>query len=242
MLGITPLDVGVIATALVLGALVQSVVGLGLGLVAAPVITLVEPSVMPELMLWLALTLPLMTLLGERDDIDWGGLGWSFPTRVVGTGVGVAVVASMSNRVIGVFVGVMVLVAVLVTWRAVVLPLTRPSLVVAGFVSGITGTATSIGGPPMAILYQHQPAKTIRTTLAVYFLAGAAMSLVGLAVVGEVGTREALLALALIPTLIVGALLGQAVRARVATDTVRPAVLVVCGVSALALLVRSLVG
>ena len=95
MLGITPLDVGVIATALVLGALVQSVVGLGLGLVAAPVITLVEPSVMPELMLWLALTLPPMTLLGERDDIDWGGLGWSFPTRVVGTGVGVAVVASM---------------------------------------------------------------------------------------------------------------------------------------------------
>ena len=36
----------------------------------------------------------------------------------------------------------------------------------------ITGTATSIGGPPMAILYQHQPPKTIRTTLAVYFLAG----------------------------------------------------------------------
>jgi uncharacterized membrane protein YfcA len=106
MLGITPLDVGVIVTALMLGALVQSVVGLGLGLVAAPVITLVEPSVMPELMLWLALALPLVTLLGERDDIDWGGLGWSFPTRVVGTGVGVAVVASMSDRVIGVFVGV----------------------------------------------------------------------------------------------------------------------------------------
>jgi uncharacterized membrane protein YfcA len=232
----------VIVTALVLGALVQSVVGLGLGLVAAPVITLVEPSVMPELMLWLALVLPLVTLLGERDEIDWGGLGWSFPTRVLGTGVGVAVVAFMSDRVIGVFVGIMVLVAVLATWRAVVLPLTRPSLVVAGFVSGITGTATSIGGPPMAILYQHQPPRTIRTTLAVYFLAGAAMSLVGLALVGEVGSREALLAVVLVPTLVVGAVLGQVVRARVATETVRPAVLLVCGTSAVALLVRSIVG
>ena len=85
MLGITPLDLGVIVTALLVGAVVQSVVGLGLGLVAAPVVTLVEPSVMPELMLWLAVAMPLVTLAGEREDIDWRGLAWAFPPRAVGT-------------------------------------------------------------------------------------------------------------------------------------------------------------
>ena len=90
MLGITPLDLGVIVTALLVGAVVQSVVGLGLGLVAAPVVTLVEPSVMPELMLWLAVAMPLVTLAGEREDIDWRGLAWAFPPRCVGTVGGVA--------------------------------------------------------------------------------------------------------------------------------------------------------
>ena len=77
-----------VAVALLAGATVQSLVGLGLGLVAAPVITMVEPRLMPELMLWLACTYPLVTLAGEREDIHWIGLGWSLPTRVVGTAVG----------------------------------------------------------------------------------------------------------------------------------------------------------
>ena len=55
----------------------------------------------------------------------------------------------------------------------------------AGFIGGITGTATSIGGPPFALLYQHRPAQQIRTTMAVYFLIGAALSLVGLVIAGD---------------------------------------------------------
>ena len=204
MLGLTPLDLGVIVTALLVGAVVQSVVGLGLGLVAAPVVTLVEPSVMPELMLWLAVAMPLVTLAGEREDIDWRGLAWAFPPRLVGTVGGVAVVVAAPDRLIGVAVGVMVLVAVLLTWRTVRIPVNRPTLVTAGLVSGVTGTATSIGGPPLAILYQHRPPREIRTTMAVYFLGGAALSLVGLTVVGEVNTHDALLALAMVPVLLVG--------------------------------------
>ena len=94
----------------------------------------------------------------------------------------------------------------------------------------------------MAILFQHRPPRQIRTTMAVYFLAGAALSLVGLALVGEVNQHDALLALALAPVLLVGAAAGQALRPRLAAARVRPAVLVVCGGSSLVLLVRSIAG
>ncbi|QIK66743.1 sulfite exporter TauE/SafE family protein [Nocardioides sp. HDW12B] len=242
MLGLTPLDLGVVVTAVLVGAVVQSIVGLGLGLVAAPVVTLVEPAVMPELLLWLAVAMPLVTLAGEREDIDWRGLGWAFPPRLVGTVGGVAVVVAAPDRLIGVAVGVMVLVAVVLTWRTVRIPVNRPTLVTAGLVSGVTGTATSIGGPPLAILYQHRPPREIRTTMAVYFLGGATLSLVGLAVVGEVNAHDALLALAMVPVLLVGAWAGQTLRPRMAAERVRPAVLAVCGGSALVLLVRSITG
>jgi uncharacterized protein len=110
----------------------------------------------------------------------------------------------------------------------------------AGFVSGITGTATSIGGPPLAILYQHQRPRVVRTTLAVYFVIGAALSIVGLLLAGEMTRDEVLLAGLLLPTLVVGALLARPLRDRLAGPRFRAGVLVVCAVSALALLGRSL--
>jgi uncharacterized membrane protein YfcA len=208
--------------------------------VAAPVISLVEPRLMPQVMLWLAFTYPLVTLSAEREDIHWAGLGWSLPSRVLGTGVGVAAVATFSSQALGLAVAVMVLAAVLVTWLAVRPPMTRSSLVAAGLVGGFAGTATSIGGPPLAILYQDRPPRQIRTTLAVYFMIGAALSLVGLGLAGELDAHHALIAAALAPVLPLGAALGRALRPRLPERRVRGAVLIVCASSALVLGAKSL--
>ena len=75
----------VLAATLVVAAGVQGLVGLGLALVTAPVVTLLAPELMPEFMLWLGLTMPFVTLVREHHDIDWRGLGWSLPTRIAGT-------------------------------------------------------------------------------------------------------------------------------------------------------------
>jgi uncharacterized membrane protein YfcA len=240
-------ELGVVAavavvTALVVGAFVQSTVGIGLGLVAAPVVTLAAPSLMPGGMLMVVVLLPLVTLARERDDIDWSGLGWAFPARVVGTAVGVWVVASVDDRQLGVAVGAMVLAAVLLTWRTVVVPVNRGTLSAAGFVSGVTGTASSIGGPPLALLLQHRAPRQIRTTLAVYFLAGSLLSLAGLLVAGELTREELAFAATAVPALVVGFALSGPLRRRLPEHVVRPLVLLVSGASAVVLLVRSLVG
>lgn len=238
-------DAGVlvaIAVTLVVGAAVQGLVGLGLGLVSAPVVTLLDPALMPQLLIWLAATLPLLTLTRERADIDWRGLAWVLPARIPGTAVGVALLAVFSTRALGIGVGVMVLAAVLLTVRAVRLPVNRISLVVAGLVSGITGTATSIGGPPVALLLQHRPPPQVRTTLAVFFVAGASLSLAGFALAGELRLQVALLALVLSPCLVVGTLLAIRLRGRLHERALRPTVLAVCAASALVLLGRSLLG
>lgn len=146
-----------IALAVLVGSLVQGVVGIGLGLVAAPVMTLVAPQLMPGTMLLLVSTYPLITLAREREDIDWRSIGWTFPTRVVGTAVGVALVAVADDRQLGIAVGLMVLLAVLLSARTVAVPVNRGTLSLAGLVSGVTGTTSSIGGPPFALLLSHRP-------------------------------------------------------------------------------------
>ena len=241
LLGVETWVVVVLGAALFVGAVVQGTVGLGLGLVGAPVAALVAPELMPELLLWLAMFMALQTMLTEHRGTDWRGLALALPPRVVGTALGVWVVAVAPVEVIGVAVGLMVLVSVLLTVRTITLPVNRVTLPIAGLVSGVTGTATSIGGPPLAILYQHHHPYVLRPTLAAYFAIGAALSLVGLGVTGQLETDLTLLAVLFTPVLALGLAVSVPVRRRVPRPRIRAGVLVVCASSALALLVRSLV-
>lgn len=240
ILGVDGGVVALVAVTLVLGATIQGVVGLGLGLVSAPVVTMLDPSLMPQLMLVLAALLPLLTLIRSHDEIDWRGLGWVLSARVPGTVVGVGFLALFADRYIGIAVAVMVLLAVALTVRAVEVRVNPATLSVAGLISGAAGTATSIGGPPVAILYQHRSAAQIRSTLAVLFTVGAGMSLVGIWLGGHFELRLLLLALLLTPCLVVGAWAGDRLRGVFPDHRIRYAVLAVCTASALALLFRSL--
>lgn len=241
ILGVPLWALAVIAVALLVGTTVQGLVGLGLGLVGAPIATLVAPELMPGLLLSTAAVLPLLQLAADRQEIDWRGLAWAAPARIPGTVIGVWLVAVFTERQLAVAVAVMVLVAVLLTWHTVTVPITPSTLVGAGIVSGITSTATSIGGPPIAILYQHRSPVQIRSTLAVYFVLGAIFSLVGLGLTGQLEAREIWLAALFVPFLLGGLGLSRRVGRRVSPVRIRTAMLLVCAASALALLVRSLV-
>jgi uncharacterized membrane protein YfcA len=230
----------VLGLAALVGAFVQAVVGLGMGLVAAPVVGLAAPSLVPALPLWLALLISGLMLAGERAHIDWPALAWALPARVPGTLVGAWLVLQFSEEQIGIALALMTLVAVAVAVRAARIPVTPRTLVAAGFGAGVTGTATSIGGPAIALLFQREPPAVMRSTLSVFFFVGVLLSLSGLGLSGSLTSQSWQVALVLAPGVVVGMLVGSAVRDRIHRDAFRAGVLVVCTASAVALLVRSL--
>lgn len=231
--------VALLASTLVVGAAVQGLVGLGVGMVSAPVVTLLEPSLMPGMLLFMGLATPVVTLVHEHHDIDWRGLSWSLPMRIPGTALGLLLVATVSERSLGLTVAIVVLLSVLLTVRSVRLPVNRLTLATAGVVSGITSTTTSIGGPPIAVLYQHERPARIRSTLAIYFAAGALFSLVALAAAGHLAVADVGIAALMLPALVVGVLIARALRGRMPAGSIRVGVLVVCAASAALLLARS---
>ncbi|MBG0830823.1 sulfite exporter TauE/SafE family protein [Planomonospora sp. ID67723] len=224
------------------GAVVQGAVGFGLGLVAAPVITMLVPSVMPGAIQVVNVILPLFTLLAEWRRVDWRGLGAALLGRLPGTFLGGMVVLYVSTRALGVLVGVMVLAAVALTARAAAVPRNPATLVGAGFVSGITGTATGIGGPPMALVYQDAKGPQIRATLAMFFFLSAAQSLAVLAFLDRLPARAVTFGATLIPCLIAGFLVSGPLRRYLDGGRVRAGILVVAALSALVLITRSTVG
>ncbi|RIQ31238.1 sulfite exporter TauE/SafE family protein [Jiangella rhizosphaerae] len=232
----------VLAAAVFLGAAVQGTIGLGLGLLAAPAAALLAPELVPGTLLWLSLLLPVFTLAREWSDVDWWGLRWAFLGRLPATLLGAWIVSVSSPRVLSVTVGVVILVAVALTARTIRLPMTRGVLVAAGTVSGISGTATSIGGPPLALVYQSELGPRVRSTLAVYFLVGVGVSLAALGVVGELTMVQTTTALWLAPPLVAGFAAASGLRTFVDGGRLRLAVMVVCTLSGATLIVRSLAG
>jgi hypothetical protein len=182
----------------------------------------------------------LAPLVGFRDRvaIDRRGLGWILAGRVPGTVLGAYVVAALSGKGVAVALSAMVLVDVALSasgWR---LARTIPALAGVGAVSGLMGTISSIGGPPVAMLYQDSKGAELRSTLSVIFSVGAAMSVVFLAVAGEFGLEQIKIALTLVPGILVGFVASRWTARWLDRGFVRPVVLGVCAVSALAALVR----
>ena len=149
-------------------------------------------------------------------------------------------VVSFNDQVIAVAIGLMVLLAVVVTGRSIDVPVTPYSLVAAGVVAGVSGTATSIGGPPIALLFQRRDPEVVRSTLAVFFFLGVCVSLVGLALSGALTAASWHLGLLLAPLVWIGSKAGALARPRLPRHAFRTGVLVICAGSAVALLAQSL--
>ena len=115
----------------------------------------------------------------------------------------------------------------------------RSTQLTAGAVSGVTGTAVGIGGPPVALLYQHQAGPVVRATLAATFLVGTVLSLTALLVSGSVGRDGLVVGLACAPLVVAGTHLGRRLHDLLDRGWLRPAVIGFSVVSALLVLAEA---
>jgi len=238
-------DIAVIAIAgvfVALGGFVQSGVGLGLGLIGAPVVTLLAPALMPGSMLVATAALPLLILARDALHTDWRGVSWALAGRVAGTAGGIWVLAVMSLRALGIVVGAMVLAVVVLSIREAVVPRTRATLVTAGVISGVAGTATSISGPPVALLYQDESGPRVRATLSAYFIVGNSIALAALALSSHLPARDVVVGLVFVGCAAAGFAVAAGLRRFLDAGLTRAAVLASATGSALILIVHSIVG
>jgi uncharacterized membrane protein YfcA len=229
-------------TVVLVGALIQGAVGFGMNLIAAPLLTLADPRLVPVPLLLIASSHAVLAIAREWRSVDWRGVGWAMLGRVPGTALGVVAVATLAQRPFAAIVGVSVLACAVLSvtsWRPA--PAAGP-LMIAGVASGTFGTAASIGGPPLALLYQHSSGRQIRATLAACFAIGSVISLGGLALGGQVESEQLVYGGVLLPFLLAGFALSGPARRILDGGRIRIAVVGIAMLSAIVLLVRSVLG
>ncbi len=230
-----------VSVTVAVGAFAQGLVGFGLNLIAAPIVGLVAPRMLPAAMVLVSSPISLTVALREWRHIDWRGVRWTTLGRLPGTLAGVVVVTLVSQRSLSAVVGVAVLIAALVTLIGNHHPITRALSFGAGAASGLMDTTAAVGGPPLALLYQHQPAPRVRSTLAACFLAGTVLSLTALGAAGKVEAWHVVTVATLLPALAAGLAIAHFAARRLADRSIRPAVLAFAAAAGLSAIVRALV-
>jgi uncharacterized protein len=235
---LVPAAFATVIAVVAIGAAVQGTVGFGANLVVVPVVAVAEPAALPVVPILLVMPLALAMVRREPHGVDRRAVGWLMLGRLPGTLIGTWVVARVAVDTVSVLCGVAVLVAVVASLLTTTVPVTPTTTVTAGLASGALGTATSIGGPPLALLYQHREGPVLRATLAATFALGTVLSFAALAVAGVVDAWHVWLALALLPGTAAGIAASGWLARRVDAGWLRPAVLLFATITAVVAIAR----
>lgn len=231
-----------VALAIVVGAFVQGISGLGLGLIAAPVLIAVDPRIGPGPLLAMSIPLSAFMMRREFGAIDRQGLALSLTGRFAGSILAGFLIAWLSVSAYELMFGLFILTAVILSLLGLRIERTPRNLLSAGVTSGIMGTLTGAGSPTIALIYQRSDGSTVRATLSAFFLASAFFSLLVIIAAGKMEMRQWALCLAGLPLMLIGYVLSNLVVRQISNDKVRLFVLGLAGASSLMLIVRAGLG
>jgi uncharacterized protein len=231
-----------VAVAAVAGGAAQSALGFGAAFTTVPALAIVAPELLPGAVLVALLPLSLVMLLDGRGRTDVRAAVRLTIGRLPGIAVGTAVVAALPDRGLAITIGLLLLAAVVASATGWTVAVTPRSELVAGFASGLTGTAAALGGPPIALLYRARGASVLRPTLALVWAVGLLPILASLWLAGEFTAAQARAGGVLGVAMLVGLLLAAPLVRRWPDESIRRGVLGWAAVGAVAALGRSLVG
>jgi uncharacterized membrane protein YfcA len=228
----------IVCLILAIAEAVYVLLGFGAGLIAVGTMALLLPELKDAVVLLLLVNLPaeLWVVHSSWQRISWRGVLVIFIGVVIGTPLGTFLLRWGDARFLLIVLGVF-LVAVGAVFlfirdtRERQLPrwVAGPIGVISGVLTGLFGT----GGPPLILYYRLQGVDkaTFRGHLMAIFLLMTAVRVPSYAVFGLITAPRMWSALAVLPAVILGALIGNRIHLRIEEDTFR------CLVSAALLLI-----
>ena len=219
-----------------IGAILQSGIGFGLGPFAVPLLVMIEPRLVPGPLLFDALILTLLMSHREFHALDKTSLKWAAIGRLAGSILAAFTLSYLAEAQLKLFFGVLVLLAVVISFLKFRVTNSGRNLFIAGTLSGYMGTAVSIGGPPMALIFQYRTGPQIRATLSAIFSIGTVIALIALSIIGKFGWTELKMALLLLPGLLIGFYVSRFVTPLIDKGLMRPLLLLMSAAAALILI------
>jgi uncharacterized membrane protein YfcA len=229
-------------TVILAAAVAQAALGIGFGVVAAPVLAVVDPALVPGTVMVLGTLTAFVVAVRERAAFHFANVGYALAGRVLFSLLGALTASLLSPELFLLVFAALILAAVGLSLSGLRVVPTRRNLFLAGSASGFMGTLTAVGTPPLAIVYQYAPGAEVRANLSAFFAVGGFISILSLAGFGAFGLNDLALSLQLLPAMVLGYLLSPLLARHTDRGWMRPAMLALCIGAAALLLVKGVAG
>jgi len=226
---------------IILGAITQSAIGIGFG-IPAGILVLLEPSMVPSCIILMGSFLALSNAMLSYKDIIKVDLIYSYTGRVIGSILAMPLIfLTLGTDYYLIIFGILLLIATYLSAKKWNIVATKKNITIAGTASGLMGTLTGIGGPPMAIVYQNSSAKKVVATLNMFFGVGALFSVLLFVYFDLINLPEVMKSIYLAPGLVIGTYIG---RRRIVREFVnrnlKNLIIAVCFISALVIILDAI--
>jgi uncharacterized membrane protein YfcA len=246
MIDITLWSFIAVAVVVLATACTQAVVGFGFALLTVPImmqiVGLQRAVILASLIGTANNIFQYRDLKHDQDKPQVKRFLWA---SFIGAPIGLVAFIYANQQVLKILLGIGVLFGVLLLARGRDLTNAHISLDWSmGIISGFLLTSTSTNGPPLVFAMQARKSdpKVFRSTLNMVFLVSGVYGLVLFAAFGEIALSDVWIAIALLPSMIVGVYVGRFVRNRVDPDRFRFLVLVLLALAGLSSLYSGLFG
>ncbi len=220
---------------------IQRLSGQAFGIVAAPLIALVAPQFLPAGLLLLGITVGLTSTTVDFSALTRAEIIPGFFGRALGAVIAAMIAASITNvDLIAGLTGMAVLIGIALSLSGLRIAIRPISLVIAGITAGLMGTITAVGAPPMALLYQYEPAKRARAMQNAFFFWGMCVSVLALTWQGLITSKHLIFAASLLPAIVLGLAVSMPLAKRLERHAIRPYALVLSIIAATTLIARLL--
>ena len=220
------MEIAIAALVIFIGSYVQSSIGFGLAIIAAPFLFFIDPLYVPAPITVSAFTLSLANAARHWHLISFEGLKFAIIGRIPGTIGGGLLLFWISQEQLALWLGISVIVAVGLSLGNVAFKPTPGALF-----SVFMGTSSSIGGPPMALVLQHQENDFIRANMAAFFCVSCLMSLLMLATIDRFRIEHILISLPLMPATLLGYWFAMKTLHKISHQNLRRASLALCTIA-----------
>ena len=221
-------------------AIVQGALGMGFGQVAASLLILVAPSFVPATVIMMGMVVSMMGAAHGYRKVNVREMSVALIGRIIG-GVlaGHVMLLLIDSKAWSLLFAGMILLAVFISLVTLKVMPTNFTLFSAGTLSGFMGTITSIGAPPIGIVYQNVPGAEARATMNAFFALGTIASLATLWVYGIAGWSDVARAISLAPGFLAGYVCAQFMTGFI-DRRFRSLVLIICVLSAGSVILKTL--
>ncbi|WP_350354567.1 sulfite exporter TauE/SafE family protein [Corynebacterium aquatimens] len=215
--------------AVTLGAGLQRISGMGMGLIAAPVLSILLGPVDGVLLVnMLAVINATANTWGMRANIDWSKFWPIAGALIIGVLPGAWIIPRVSTAVLQVIIGILLLLALsVVTLGKRYVPRVEGVVpaAISGAIGGFMNTLSGVAGPAITV-YAHAARwdqRTYAATLQPIFLVGGALSFLGKELSGaaDVSAIHPAVWAATLLGLLAGVIVGKALAPRVPADKAR---------------------